>query len=279
MVKVLILSFYSDGSLSTKQILFLQRPILQRKRKDFKVCSLVFNLCCTFVTFLCCAFRIRGFMSQKVSFKSHIAKLGRRTNEKYLIIGRESTWNRTGKTYQWCCFVRVCQVSGEMERNWHKEQKRVSQTSLWFQMLYLKGRSKAKKPGTQEELENMSPLMETEMTRLSRNTGEEGEEGEEAEGRKSVHKESGQLARLRESKEDAWHQKKLLSGSRESVEEQEEETDVDEFPLQMSVRWTDVCQRDCGGGGKEEAKTEERIRQQLFSGVCWHKQARQRKLP
>uniref|UniRef100_A0A7N9AWR2 Raftlin, lipid raft linker 1a n=1 Tax=Mastacembelus armatus TaxID=205130 RepID=A0A7N9AWR2_9TELE len=29
----------SDGSLSTKQILFLQRPILQRKRKDFKVCS------------------------------------------------------------------------------------------------------------------------------------------------------------------------------------------------------------------------------------------------
>lgn len=132
-------------------------------------------------------------------------------------------------------------------------------------MLHLKGRSKAKKPGTQEEMENMSPLMETEMTRLSGNTGEEGEE---AEGRKSIHKGSGQVARLRESKEDAWHQKKLLSGSRESVEEQEEETDVDEFPVRMSVRWTDVCQRDCGGGGKEEVKTEERIRQQLFSGVC-----------
>ncbi|KAM3858443.1 raftlin [Diretmus argenteus] len=30
----------SDGSLSTKQILFLQRPILQRKRKDFKMLNL-----------------------------------------------------------------------------------------------------------------------------------------------------------------------------------------------------------------------------------------------
>lgn len=124
-------------------------------------------------------------------------------------------------------------------------------------MLYLKGRSKAKKPGTQEDVENMSPLMETEMSRLSRHTGEEGEEAE-TEGRKKG------------SKELAWHQHKLLSGSRESVEEQDQETDVDEFPLQMSVRWTDVGQRDCGGGGggKEEAKAEERIRQQLFSGVC-----------
>lgn len=120
-------------------------------------------------------------------------------------------------------------------------------------MLYLKGRGKAKKPGTQEEMENMSPLMEAEMTRLSTSPGEEGEE---AEGRKSV------------KREDAGHQKKLLSGSRESAEEQEEETDVDEFPLHRSVRWTDVCQRDCGGGGKEEAKTEDRIRPQLFSGVC-----------
>lgn len=124
-------------------------------------------------------------------------------------------------------------------------------------MLYLKGRSKAKKAGTQEEMENMSPLMETEMTRLSRKTGEEGEE---TEGRKSVHRGSGQ--------EDAWHQRKLLSGSRESVEEQDEETDVDGFPPQRSARWTDVCQRDGGGGGKTEAKAEERIRQQLFSGVC-----------
>ncbi|XP_071752681.2 raftlin [Centroberyx gerrardi] len=30
----------SDGSLSTKQILFLQRPVLQRKRKDFKMLNL-----------------------------------------------------------------------------------------------------------------------------------------------------------------------------------------------------------------------------------------------
>ncbi|TNM92710.1 hypothetical protein fugu_018112 [Takifugu bimaculatus] len=146
----------SDGSLSTKQILFLQRPILQRKRKDFK-------------------------------------------------------------------------------------------------MLYLKGRGKAKKPaaGTQEELENMSPLMGTEMTRLSRDAGGEEEEAER-----------------RESKEDAWHQRRLLSGSRESVEEPEEETDVDEFPLRTSARWTDVCQREGRGGGREALKREERIRQQLFSGVC-----------
>lgn len=104
----------------------------------------------------------------------------------------------------------------------------------------------------------MSPLMETELTGLSRNVGGEEEE-EEAEGRKSARGGGGQLA---------WHQKKLLSESRESVEGQEEETDVDEFPLQKSLRWTDVCRRECGGGGKEEAKAEERIRQQLFSGVC-----------
>lgn len=120
-------------------------------------------------------------------------------------------------------------------------------------MLYLKGRGKAKKPaaGTQEELENMSPLMGTEMTRLSRDAGGEEEEAER-----------------RESKEDAWHQRRLLSGSRESVEEPEEETDVDEFPLRTSARWTDVCQREGRGGGREALKREERIRQQLFSGVC-----------
>lgn len=128
-------------------------------------------------------------------------------------------------------------------------------------MLYLKGRGKAKKPaaGTQEELENMSPLMGTEMTRLSRDAG--GEEEEEK-------RRESQLAGLRESKEDAWHQRRLLSGSRESVEEPEEETDVDELPLRTSARWTDVCQRDGRGGGREALKREERIRQQLFSGVC-----------
>lgn len=57
--EVLIVSFFSpphqhphsDGSLSTKQILFLQRPVLQRKRKDFKVAPPPFTLShCTPVT-------------------------------------------------------------------------------------------------------------------------------------------------------------------------------------------------------------------------------------
>ncbi|KAM9340038.1 raftlin [Symphorus nematophorus] len=172
----------SDGSLSTKQILFLQRPILQRKRKDFK-------------------------------------------------------------------------------------------------MLNLRGRNKAKKKSTgesQEEEENRSPLMETEMDRLRRNTKEEEEE-DEAEGWRS--RDSGRSKRAslqkggEESKEDAQHQKgfSFLSGSSASVEEREEETNVDEVPLSRQeklVRWTDVCQRDDGGGVTVEVKTEERIKQQLFSGVC-----------
>ncbi|XP_029299552.1 raftlin [Cottoperca gobio] len=156
----------SDGSLSTKQILFLQRPVLQRKRKDFKM------------------------------------------------------------------------------RN-------------------LRGRSKAKKftGETEEERENMSPLMETEMDRLRRNSKEE----EEAEERKS--RDSG---RSEEREEDARHQRgfSLLSGSRASVEEREEETDIDKISMsEQELRWTDVCQID-DGGVKEEAKTEEKIKQQLFSGVC-----------
>ncbi|XP_049890523.1 raftlin [Epinephelus moara] len=163
----------SDGSLSTKQILFLQRPILQRKRKDFK-------------------------------------------------------------------------------------------------MLNLRGRSKAKKKSTEEteeERENRSPLMETEMDRLREDTKEEEEE---AEGRKS--RDSGRSEGEEEREEDARHQRGFyfLSGSRASVGEQEEETDVDKIPLseqEESVRWTDVCQRD-DGGVKEKMKTEERIKQQLFSGVC-----------
>ncbi|XP_054462646.1 raftlin [Anoplopoma fimbria] len=177
----------SDGSLSTKQILFLQRPVLQRKRKDFK-------------------------------------------------------------------------------------------------MLNLRGRSKAKKKSTgetQEERENMSPLMETEMDRLRRYTKEEEEEEEEeeAEGRKS--RDSGRSEgaspqnegdEVDEGGEDARHQRGLsyLSGSRASVEDEEEETDIDNIApseQEQSVRWTDVCQRD-DGGVKEELKTEERIKQQLFSGVC-----------
>lgn len=150
------------------------------------------------------------------------------------------------------------------------EHKTVSETSILFQMRNLRGRTKAKKKsngGMQAERENMSPVMETEMSRLRRNTTEEEKE---AEGRKSW--DSGRSFHRceEESDEDACHQKGLLTGSRASVEEQEEETDVDEVPTSKwkSVRWTDVCQRDEVGGVKEEVKTEERIKQQLFSGVC-----------
>ncbi|XP_029938139.1 raftlin isoform X2 [Salarias fasciatus] len=167
----------SDGSLSTKQILFLQRPILQRKRKDFK-------------------------------------------------------------------------------------------------MLNLRGRSKTKKNSggdSLEERENMSPLIETEMDRLRGNTTEEEEEEEEEEGRDrgraSLRKGGGERG-----EEDGRHQRGFLLPleNRASVEDQEEETDIDMVPLsrlEKSVRWTDFCQGD-DGGVKEEARMEERIKQQLFSGVC-----------
>ncbi|CAJ1083857.1 raftlin isoform X2 [Xyrichtys novacula] len=163
----------SDGSLSTKQILFLQRPVLQRKRKDFK-------------------------------------------------------------------------------------------------MLNLRGRSKAKKKSsgeTQEEREDRSPVMETEMDRWRRYTIEEEDEAERRKSRDSLQK------GVEESEEEEERYQRRLSflpGSRVYVEDQEEETDIDEILLSTqgkSVRWTDVCRRD-EGGVKEEVKTEERIKQQLFSGVC-----------
>ncbi|KAA8586007.1 hypothetical protein FQN60_007576 [Etheostoma spectabile] len=168
----------SDGSLSTKQILFLQRPVLQRKRKDFK-------------------------------------------------------------------------------------------------MLNLRGRSKVKKSTgeTQEERENRSPLMETEMDRLRRNTDEEEEEAEGWKSRYRGRNEGASYQRGREDREEDGRPQKgfsFLSGSRASLEEQEEETDVDKnspSEQEKSTRWTNVCQRD-DGGVKEEVKTEERIKQQLFSGVC-----------
>lgn len=115
--------------------------------------------------------------------------------------------------------------------------------------------------------------METEMDRLRRNAKEKKEESER---RKSW--DSGRSERAspqksgEESEEDAQHQRgfSLLSGSRIFAEDQEEETDIDKIPLsklEKSVRWTDVCQKD-DGRVKEEVKTEERIKQQLFSGVC-----------
>lgn len=172
----------------------------------------------------------------------------------------------------------VCQVSGEMERKRHgTKHKTVSNKSIWFQMLNLRGRTKTKKKSTgetQEERENTYPLMETEMDRLRRNTREGEDEAERRRSGDSGRSEGASLQRGgEESEEDAQHQKgfSLLSGSRASVEEQEEETNVDDIPLskqEMAARWTDVCQRDDGGGVKEEVKMEERIRQQLFSGVC-----------
>ncbi|XP_029369566.1 raftlin isoform X2 [Echeneis naucrates] len=164
----------SDGSLSTKQILFLQRPILQRKRKDFK-------------------------------------------------------------------------------------------------MLSLRGRNKAKKNSTgDEERENRSPVMDAEMDRLGRKTKEE-EEAPEPRGSRGSERASLQEGRV-QREEDAQHQKGpfFLSGSGVSIEDQEEETNIDKILLSMQeklVRWTDVCQRD-DGAVKEEVKTEEHIKRQLFSGVC-----------
>lgn len=221
-------------------------------------------------------------MSQKVPLRSHVAKYGmyskykpaqEKSNNRQIVdlkLYRKRGINERG-------FVVVCQVSREMERKRRRKAQTVSNTSTWFQMLNLRGRSKAKKKSAaemQEERDNMSPVMETEMDRLRRNTTEE-EDG--AEGRKS--RDSGRSDGAspqkggEESEEDARHQKgfSFLSGGGASAEEQEEETDVDEVPLskqQKSVRWTDVCQGDDGGGVKEEVKKEERIKQQLFSGVC-----------
>lgn len=216
-------------------------------------------------------------MSQKVPLRSHVAKYGmyskykpaqEKSNNRQIVdlkLYRKRGINERG-------FVVVCQVSQEMERKRHAAKpKTVSNTSIWFQMLNLRGRSKAKKKSTaesQEERENMSPVMETEMDRLRRNT---------AEGRKS--RDSGRSDEASpqkgggEREGDARHQKgfSFLPGSGASAEEQEEETDIDEIPLskrEKSVRWTDVCEGEDVGGVKEEVKKEERIKQQLFSGVC-----------
>jgi len=137
-------------------------------------------------------------------------------------------------------------------------------------MLNLRGRSKAKKNSAGEALdeqENRSLVIEAEMDRLGNNTEEE----EDAEERKSGDSGRSKRASLQRRGEDALHQKSfsLLLERRASVEDQEVETDIDKILLseQKSVRWTDFCQRD-DGGVKEEVRMEERIRQQLFSGVC-----------
>ncbi|XP_007562715.1 raftlin isoform X2 [Poecilia formosa] len=142
-----------------------------------------------------------------------------------------------------------------------------------FKMLNLRGRSKAKKHSAGEALdeqENKSLVIETEMDRLRIN--EEEEEEAEAEGRKRGDSGRSQRAGLQKSGDEAQHQKavSLLLERRASVEYQEEETDVDAVPLsrqEKAVRWTDFGLGD-ERGMKEKVRVEERIKQQLFSGVC-----------
>lgn len=153
-----------------------------------------------------------------------------------------------------------------LQRQTHKDMTQSTQLSLmfvWFQKLNLRGRNKAKKSSAGEALdeqENRSLVMETEMDRLRLGADEEEEEDEG----------SGRRASLQRREEDAQHQRSFLFERRASDEHREEETDVDESPLsklEKSVRWTDFCQK-CDGGVKEEVRGEERIKQQLFSGVC-----------
>ncbi|XP_029023015.1 raftlin [Betta splendens] len=140
-----------------------------------------------------------------------------------------------------------------------------------FKMPNLRGRSKAKKDSIgEEERESRSPLMETEMDRLRRGATEEAEEGER---RRSWDSGRSEGASREEGEAEAPHQTGSSPpppGSRASAEEREEETDIDRVPRskrEKAVRWTDVCQED-DARAKEEARMEERIKQQLFSGVC-----------
>lgn len=135
-------------------------------------------------------------------------------------------------------------------------------------MLSLRGRSKAKKKSAQER-DSMCPMMETEMRRLRGSSEEEEEEYEEYEEEEEEEGRSWGSGRSQatSSKENLWLQRGLLlSGSGESFpgveEEEEEESEVKATSLQ---RWSDVCR---GGGVKAEPRTEERIKLQLFSGVC-----------
>ncbi|XP_019735950.1 raftlin [Hippocampus comes] len=133
-----------------------------------------------------------------------------------------------------------------------------------FKMLALRGRHKTKKHSCGEMLEegeDRSLVSETEMGKLRHIKEDDVELGRSWAG--------GRTEGWRE--EDA-HQKDLsiLSGSLASVEGEEEETDIDSIltsKREKSVRWTDVCHRD-GGGVKEEVKSDELIKHQLFSGVC-----------
>ncbi|XP_077405401.1 raftlin [Vanacampus margaritifer] len=138
-----------------------------------------------------------------------------------------------------------------------------------FKMLNLRGRHKTKKHSCGEmleEAEDRSLVSETEMGKLRRI------KEDDVEGRRGWAR--GRTEGWSEEADEDAHQRGLrfLSGSLASVEgeEDEEETDIDSVltsKREKSVRWTDVCHRD-GGGIKEEVKPDERIKHQLFSGVC-----------
>nr|XP_057903758.1 raftlin isoform X2 [Doryrhamphus excisus] len=116
-----------------------------------------------------------------------------------------------------------------------------------FKMLNLRGRHKAKKHSCGEMLEegeDRSLVMETEMDKLRR-TGED-----ETDGRRRWSEEAQEDARHRDLS--------FLSGSLASLQDREEETDIDSILTakgEKTVRWTDVCHTDGRRGVKEERRT------------------------
>lgn len=139
-------------------------------------------------------------------------------------------------------------------------------------MLNLRGRSKAKKNSAEDERQiRHSAVNEAEMDTLGRNTKHAEKEMEMRKSR-AERPQSQDGGKNRAADVTHQHGFLFLSGRRGSVEDQEEETDVDMIPLsrqEKTVRWTDVCQS-IDGEMMEKVKMEERIKHQLFSGVCWN---------
>ncbi|KAM9737806.1 raftlin isoform 2-T2 [Menidia menidia] len=140
-----------------------------------------------------------------------------------------------------------------------------------FKVLSLRGRGKAKKNPAGEALdehENRSLVVGAETDRLGNNTEEEEEEGEEEEDageRRGGGGGSSKRGSLRRGLEEAGLQKSLsplLPQRGASAEDREAEAERTPPPGR-----TGFCRRE-EGGGKEEVRMEERVRQQLFSGVC-----------
>ncbi|XP_061886360.1 uncharacterized protein LOC133636384 [Entelurus aequoreus] len=124
-----------------------------------------------------------------------------------------------------------------------------------FKLLTRRGRHRTKKHASGEMLEegeDRSLVLDTQMDTLRRAGDQQADglrtwSGEEGEGH-------------------ADRDRPFLSGSLPSLGEREEETDVDGGPAaRKTVTWTDVCR---GGGGVRADVKMERVRHQLFSGVC-----------